>query len=106
MVRENGLYSVNTQKDKKEALRLSDIFKKITSIEPVDEDALDALNISSSDTKPRQSLLRPLLEDMAENDPVPEFITRQSDLKADSAQTEGLKVAPEPILSELSLIHI
>ena len=100
MVRENGLYSVNTQKDKKEALRLSDIFKKITSIEPVDEDALDALNISSSDTKPRQSLLRPLPEDMAENDPVPEFITRQSDVQTDSSQTEGLKVAPEPILSE------
>jgi len=93
MVRENGLYSVNTQKDKKEALRLSDIFKKITSIEPVDEDALDALNISSSDTKPRQSLLRPLPEDMAENDPVPEFITRQSDVQTDSS-------APEPILSE------
>ena len=100
MVRENGLYSVNTQKDKKEALRLSDIFKKITSIEPVDEDALDALNISSSDTKPRQSLLRPLPEDMAENDPVPEFITRQSDVQTDSSQTEGLKTAPEPILSE------
>jgi len=51
---------------------VSDIFKKITSIEPVDEDAVDAI-------KPRRSLLRPLPEDNHDADPVPEFITRESD---------------------------
>ncbi len=58
---------------------MSDIFKKVTSIEPVDEDALDALKITPSEDMPRRSLLRPLPEDMPKNDPVPEFITRQSD---------------------------
>ncbi len=62
---------------------MSDIFKKITSIEPVDEDALKALNIRPSDDTANKPILRPLPEDMPEDDPVPEFITRESDLAAD-----------------------
>ena len=57
---------------------MSDIFKKITSIEPVDEDALKALNIRPSDDTANKPLLRPLPEDMVEDDPVPEFITRET----------------------------
>jgi len=45
---------------------VSDIFKKITSIEP-------------------RSLLRPLPEDNHDADPVPEFITRESDILAERA---------------------
>ena len=58
---------------------MSDIFKKITSIEPVDDDALKALNIKPADKSSRKPLIRPLAEDMLEDDPVPEFITRERD---------------------------
>lgn len=58
---------------------MSDIFKKITSIEPIDDDALEALNIKPSAETPRKSFLRPLPEDNYEDDPVPAFITRESD---------------------------
>lgn len=76
---------------------MSDIFKKVTSIEPVDEDALDALNLTPADEAPHRSLLRPLPEDMPENDPVPEFITRGSDI----ADTPAPK-APAPEITPLS----
>ncbi len=79
---------------------MSDIFKKITSIEPVDDDALDALKLTPSKAKQRRSFLRPLPEDMAENDPVPEFITRQSDVQQASPETERLQPAPKPIISD------
>jgi len=75
---------------------VSDIFKKITSIEPIDEDAGDA-------TKPRRSLLRPLPEDNHDADPVPEFITRESDNIAERAarlatpQPEPEIETPQPI---------
>jgi len=77
---------------------LSDIFKKITSIEPVDEDALDALKITPSEVKPRRALLRPLPEDIPENDPVPEFITRGND--ATTPLKEDLQATLEPITSD------
>jgi len=79
---------------------LSDIFKKITSIEPIDEDALDALKITPSEVKPRQSLLRPLPEDMPENDPVPEFITRRNDLDEASPEIESSQSVTEPTVSD------
>jgi len=58
---------------------VSDIFKKVTSIEPVDEDALEAIKRKGPSPAPRRSLLRPLPEDLPEADPVPEFITRETD---------------------------
>lgn len=67
---------------------MSDIFKKITSIEPVDDDALDALNIKPSDKTPRKSFLRPLEDD----DPVPAFITREGD--RNTAQETAVKDTP------------
>jgi len=77
---------------------LSDIFKKITSIEPVDEDALDALKVTPEGKQPRGSLLRPLPEDLPENDPVPEFITRHDDIEepiaADPAFIEPVATSP------------
>jgi len=83
---------------------LSDIFKKITSIEPVDEDALDALKITPSETTPRRSFIHPIPEDMADNDPVPEFITRKSDAPEVTPQTERPEPSPEtshePVASE------
>ena len=81
---------------------MSDIFKKITSIEPVDEDALDALKTSPSTPKARRSLLRPLPEDLPENDPVPEFITRQSDIESDIEQDVPATspVRPDSVISE------
>ena len=63
---------------------MSDIFKKVTSIDPVDEDTLDALKARGSDRTPRRSLLRPLPEDTPAADPVPEFITRESDIIAEN----------------------
>ena len=74
---------------------MSDIFKKITSIEPVDEDALDALNIRPAEKAPRKSLLRPLPEDMPDNDPVPEFITREGDRPQEPAIPP--KPRPDPV---------
>lgn len=80
---------------------MSDIFKKVTSIEPVDDDALDALNLTPADELPRKPLLRPLPEDMAplhqemrDDDPVPEFITRSGE-KAESA-ADPAKLDPKP----------
>ncbi|MEP3892248.1 MAG: hypothetical protein ABJN69_17445 [Hellea sp.] len=81
---------------------MSDIFKKITSIEPVDDDALDALNLTRADEAPRRPLLRPLPEDIAplpkemrDDDPVPEFITRDGD--RESGRVEAAPAAaPEP----------
>lgn len=75
---------------------MSDIFKKISSIEPVDEDALEALKITPSEKKPRRSLLRPLRDDSPENDPVPEFITRQSDIEDSTPELESPVASPEP----------
>jgi len=75
---------------------VSDIFKKVTSIEPIDEDALDALKPTLTKETPRKSLLRPLPEDLPENDPVPEFITRQSDLTDDELNV------PEPAAEKAS----
>jgi len=100
MLRENGLYSVNKPKDKKEDIILSDIFKKITSIEPIDEDALEALKVTPKETQPRRSLLRPLPEDLPENDPVPEFITRESDIPQKTASAPSIDsslTAPAPM---------
>jgi len=52
---------------------VSDIFKKITSIEPDDEAALKALKITPDDTRGvKKNLFRPI-----DDDPVPEFITRK-----------------------------
>ena len=80
---------------------MSDIFKKITSIEPVDDDALDALKITSSDAKPQQSLLRPLPEDMPDDDdPVPEFITRRNEANDVAPQSKSAQPVLEPIESE------
>lgn len=79
---------------------MSDIFKKITSIEPVDEDILDALKSTSTKEKPRKSFLRPLSEDIVEDDPVPEFITRQSTEQETLPHTESLKPASEAIISK------
>jgi len=69
---------------------LSDIFKKITSIEPVDEDALEALKGSPARETPRKTFLRPLPDETLDNDPVPEFITREGD------RLEKPTIAPEP----------
>jgi len=79
---------------------LSDIFKKITSIEPVDSDALDALKFTPKEAEPKRSLLRPLPEDMAEDDPVPEFITRRDELNDTAPQIETPKPATAPIIAE------
>ena len=80
---------------------MSDIFKKITSIEPVDDDALDALNLTRADEAPRRPLLRPLPEDitplpgdMRDDDPVPEFITR--DGERETGQVEPASTASQP----------
>lgn len=82
---------------------MSDIFKKITSIEPVDDDALDALNLTRADEVPRRSLLRPLPEDqphlpqnMRDDDPVPEFITREGDRVEKAPKTPAPDAAPKP----------
>ncbi|WP_026940906.1 coiled-coil domain-containing protein [Hellea balneolensis] len=84
---------------------MSDIFKKISSIEPVDDDALDALNIRPSDKTPRKSFLRPLTDDEVDDDPVPAFITRESDnmpaetdpIKDAAPATKAEKVAVKPV---------
>ena len=76
---------------------MSDIFKKVTSIDPVDEDTLDALKPRGSGRAPRRSLLRPLPEDNPAADPVPEFITRESDIIAENPAPAP---APENIIKE------
>jgi len=76
---------------------VSDIFKKVTSIDPVDEDTLDALKARGSDRAPRRSLLRPLPEDNPAADPVPEFITRESDI---IAEKPAPALAPKNIIEE------
>lgn len=68
---------------------MSDIFKKISSIEPVDEDVLKALKITPLEEKPRRSLLQPLDDDSPEDDPVPEFITRQNDVEESAPDLES-----------------
>lgn len=75
---------------------MSDIFKKISSIEPIDEDVLEALNTTPSEKKPRRSLLRPLADDRPEDDPVPEFITRQDDVTENISDIESPVTPPEP----------
>ena len=76
---------------------MSDIFKKISSIEPLDEDVLKALKITPVEEKPRRSLLRPLRDDSPEDDPVPEFITRQSDIEENTLDLESPVTTPEPV---------
>ena len=75
---------------------MSDIFKKITSIEPVDEEALEAIKRRDM---PRKSLLRPLPEDLPETDPVPEFITRESDRPAPRMEPPVIET-PKPELTD------
>ena len=81
---------------------MSDIFKKITSIEPVDSDALDALKFTPKKAKPKRSLLRPLPEDMAKDDPVPEFITRGDNANIVDSQSEKLVPAASTPIYESS----
>ena len=75
---------------------MSDIFKKVTSIEPDDEDALDALNLRPAEDSPRKSFLRPLPEDNFNHDPVPEFITRVED----PVQDTQLKTKEAPTVTD------
>lgn len=102
MVRENGLYSVNKPKTNRNG-HLSDIFKKITSIDsddltPDDGDAVKALKLRPADDR---ITLKPIIEpdidkdlnDGVDNDPVPEFITRKAE--AEQAETMLTKdIAP------------
>ena len=81
---------------------MSDIFKKITSIEPVDSDALDALKFTPKKAEPKRSLLRPLPEDMAKDDPVPEFITRGDNANIVDSQSEKLVPAASTPVYESS----
>ena len=74
---------------------MSDIFKKISSIEPLDDDAAEAPETLPNESKSKRPLLRPLPEHVPENDPVPEFITRKEDVEAMPPRNDALGSATE-----------
>ena len=75
---------------------MSDIFKKISYIEPLDEEVLQDLKITLVEEKPHRSLLRPLNEDSPEDDPVPAFITRQHDTQEKAQYLKKSVTTSEP----------
>lgn len=85
---------------------MSDIFKKVTSIEPDDGDALRALNITPSEDTPKadapkRPLVTSIIDDKIDNDPVPEFITRSEETSSDITSEDLTQESPaiDPVLS-------
>jgi len=73
---------------------VSKILKKITSIEPDETDVLEAINALPEKTKDKAPIFSSIEEIDVDDDPVPEFITRQTSEPA-PITTEEIKAEPD-----------
>ncbi len=75
---------------------MSDIFKKITSIEPDEADVLDAIRAKPQTPVKKGLQLSSIEEEDVDNDPIPSFITRE-----DTPAVEKIEIAEPETLSPL-----